>query len=231
MASQTRLFEHRIVPLDPLVDDYVPHRVYRTPEGAFPSVTTVIGWVRGNAGIDAWRRRVGEQEANRVGTRARLRGTAVHSLAEAYLRNDPEWKSQAMPMNLASFLQVKPLLDEHVGTIYGIEVPLWSKGLRTAGRADLLADWDGVPAIIDFKTSTRIKDESQITGYFIQETCYGLMAEERIPGLVVPLVVTLMMVDHETPQVWLKRKEDYREETLKVFVDAPRPWEDSGDIQ
>ena len=50
-------------------------RVYTTPNGRkYPSITTVLSLLTEDA-IQAWRNRVGEEEANRVGGRAAARGT------------------------------------------------------------------------------------------------------------------------------------------------------------
>ena len=87
-----RVFEH--VELDLGYDDLVTdttaeRRLYLAPDGSkFPSVTTVLGILSEDA-IRAWRLRVGEEEANKVGHRASNRGTAVHSIIEGYLKNEP----------------------------------------------------------------------------------------------------------------------------------------------
>ena len=63
-------------------------RRYLTLDGnAYPSVTTVLS-ILSEESIAKWRKRVGEEEANRIGGRAAARGTAVHSLIEKYLRNE-----------------------------------------------------------------------------------------------------------------------------------------------
>ena len=55
-------------------------RTYTAPDGAkYPSITTVLSILSEDA-IRAWRKRVGEEEANRIGFRASNRGTAVHSI-------------------------------------------------------------------------------------------------------------------------------------------------------
>ena len=75
-------------------------RTYKTPDGnKYPSVTTVLG-EEGKAGILAWRKRVGEEEANRISFQASSRGTSVHTLAENYINNDPEWSKGAMPTTI-----------------------------------------------------------------------------------------------------------------------------------
>ena len=55
-------------------------RLYETPDGVkYPSITTVLSILSQDA-IQAWRRRVGEEEANRISQRASTRGTAVHAI-------------------------------------------------------------------------------------------------------------------------------------------------------
>ena len=55
-------------------------RVYNTPDGnRYPSVTTILSELS-KAGIAAWRKRVGAEEANRISTQAGFRGTKVHQI-------------------------------------------------------------------------------------------------------------------------------------------------------
>ena len=191
-------------------------RHYITPGGTFPSVTTVLGEKLSKDGLQAWRNRVGEEEANKISNQAAVRGTAIHALAEAYLMNDKNWKRGAMPTNIDTFSRIRPHLDQHVGTIYGAEVPLWSEKLKTAGRTDLLAGWRGINSIIDFKTSRRIKTEDHIESYFLQATCYSMMAEERT-GMNIPQIVIIIAVDHEETQVFVKQRDKYVQRVLGIF--------------
>lgn len=215
-------FRHEFIDLPPISSDDTPNgRYYFTSDGKFPSVTTVIGWNKGDKWLKDWRARVGNAEADRISGFARTRGTAVHALAEKYLLNDPDWKEGAMPANLFSFLSIRGHLDRHLGTLFGVETPLWSPVLRTAGRTDLIAEWDGIPSVIDFKTSRRVKKREDITGYFVQKTCYGEMIEERV-GLEIPQIVTVMMVDHEEPLIFVEKREDHRDEMLRVFMNGIR---------
>ena len=56
--------------------------------GTFPSVTTVLSSTADKSGLDRWRKRVGEDEAKRIGTEATNRGTVMHRLLELYLAED-----------------------------------------------------------------------------------------------------------------------------------------------
>ena len=56
---------------------------------AVPSVTTVLsGTSQSKAGIDQWRQRVGDEEADRVIKQSTDIGTAVHEAIEKYLNNE-----------------------------------------------------------------------------------------------------------------------------------------------
>lgn len=184
-------------------------RFYTTPEGKkYPSVTTVLGAGSDNSWMDEWIARVGKEEAERVSKKATTRGTAVHELVEQYLRNNPQYKRGHMPSNIASFQYIKPFLDKHVGTIAGLEIPLYSDKLRVAGRVDCIAQWDGVWSIVDFKTSKKEKSRDDIHNYFMQESAYSMMMFERT-GLVCKQLVTVMTVDDGKSLVFVEKSRDW----------------------
>ena len=190
-------------------------RTYKTPDGnKYPSVTTVLG-EEGKAGILAWRKRVGEEEANRISFQASSRGTSVHTLAENYINNDPEWSKGAMPTTIHSFNQIKSILDERMNNVYAQEVPLYSNKLEVAGRVDLIAEWDKELAIIDFKTARKPKKEEWIKNYFMQCAFYAAAFYERT-GVVIKKSVILITVDHSEPQVFITKPYDYLSEFIKI---------------
>jgi len=194
-------------------------RYYVLPSGAHvPSVTTVLskldaGW------LDKWKARVGEEKANRVSTQAKLRGTAIHDLCERYARNEPmeTLKKGAMPINFADFKKLAKVLDERVGEIYGIEYRLFSEFLGTAGTSDLICQWDGGYAIVDFKTSKYEKDSSDIFSYFIQSSAYARMVEE-LYGITIPKIVIIISVDHEPkPLIFERYRSEFDDEVVSIF--------------
>jgi len=195
-------------------------RFYKTPEGLlYPSVTTITSQ-HGKDKILEWRKRVGEEEANRISTRASNRGTKVHKICENYLNNEEDYARtnpahihKTMPDSIAMFKSLQPLLDEHVNNIHALEIPLYSHHLRVAGRVDCIAEYDGKLSIIDFKTSGKLKEESWIKGYFMQCSAYAVMYEERTK-IPVSQIVIMIAVDSEYPQVFIKKRNDY----IKDFI-------------
>jgi hypothetical protein len=213
-----KTFEHRTINCPELTAEIVEGigRVYTTPEGnRYPSVTTVIGAGSDHSWLDAWKARVGEDEVKKISAQAARRGTAVHELAESYLKNDPRYTKGHMPANIATFNQIRPYLDKHVDKIYGLEVPLYSDQLRVAGRVDCIADWDQETAIIDFKTSKRKKKREDIDGYFIQASAYSMMTFERT-GILPKKIVILMMVDDGEPLVFIEKSRDWIEKFIEI---------------
>lgn len=204
-----RVFEH--VNLDLGYDDLVADtretgRVYVAPDGSsFPSVTTVLSILSEDA-IRAWRERVGADVANQIGHRASNRGSAVHSIIERYLLNEDT--SDFLPHIKQSLQNLRPILDRSIGKIFGLEVALFSRHLGLAGRCDCIAEWNGVPSIIDFKTSKRVKKKENISNYFAQASAYAIMFEERT-GLAIPNTVILMDVDDNDPLVFEEHRDNY----------------------
>lgn len=169
-------------------------RRYVTPEGrAYPSVTTVLSKTGDKSGLDAWRERVGEEEAIKEGRRAANRGTGLHLLCERYIMNETIDLRREMPVPAQLFSQIKPLLS-NINNVRGIEVPLYSDFLRIAGTTDLVAEWKGELAIIDYKSSNRNKERVWIDDYFIQCTIYAIAFEERT-GIPINKLVILMAVE------------------------------------
>jgi hypothetical protein len=187
-------------------------RFYLTPDGnRYPSVTTVTG-LYGKQAILEWRQRVGEAEANRISTQASSRGTRMHTLCEKYLLGEDFGK--VMPDALAMFNKIKPILDENITDIYGIETPLYSDHLRVAGRVDCIARFAGKRAIVDFKTSSKPKKEEWITNYFMQCAAYAVMFEERT-GISIPKLAVVIAVADNEPQLFVKNRDDY----IGMFLD------------
>jgi genome maintenance exonuclease 1 len=181
-------------------------RTYSTPNGnRYPSITTVLSILTEDV-IRAWKERVGEEEAELVSGKAVRRGTKVHSIVEKYLKNEPT--EDYLPHIRQSLDNLKPILDENITTIYGLEVPLFSEHLGVAGRCDCIAEYNGVPSIVDFKTSRYIKKKEKISNYFAQCAAYSIMWEERT-GLVAPNIVIIMDVDHEKPCVFVEHRDNY----------------------
>jgi hypothetical protein len=183
-------------------------RIYKTPEGVdLPSITTVLS-ILSRDSIEAWKKKVGVEEANKISHRAATRGTAVHEIIEKYLDNKEDYRDGYTPDIIESFIALKPILDGKIGRIYAQEAPLYSNHLGVAGRVDCVAEFDGKLSIIDFKTSRKTKRKNYIQNYFMQEAAYAIMWEERTRMPIVQLV-TIIAVDQSEPQVFIEHRDNW----------------------
>jgi len=193
-------------------------RVYVNASGvAYPSATTVLG-VLSRDGIAAWRKRVGEEEANKISNQAATRGTKIHSLTESYLKNEDLEEAytttKASLLDVEMFKKFKPVLYP-IGDIHCQELALYSDHLRMAGRVDCIADYNRLRAVIDFKTSSKPKKKEHISSYFMQTAAYAIMYEERT-GIPVPWLVVLIAVEGDEPQVFIEKRDNWTKELLRT---------------
>ena len=119
-----------------------------------------------------WRKKVGDEEANRVTKAATGRGTDLHTLVEYHLKN--ENLPKVRPISEFLFKISKGTL-RNIDNIHALETSLYSKQLGIAGTVDCIAEYDGELAIIDFKTSKKPKPRNWIENYFVQCAAYACM--------------------------------------------------------
>ena len=194
-------------------------RFYQTPAGIFPSVTTVLKNKLDDRKLREWQQRVGKAEAEAISFQARTRGSLVHDVCERFLKNEPDVLDGLMPTDLAAFLQIKPILLKNITKIYGIEFPLYSETLKTAGRADALLAWQGYDSIADFKTARKpldIKDD-RVVKYLLQATVYAMMAEELYNREFLYNIIVVIPGDHSPIQVIAKKNVGYRSIVKDLF--------------
>tara|TARA_X000000368_G_scaffold404379_1_gene380339 strand:- start:10039 stop:10719 length:681 start_codon:yes stop_codon:yes gene_type:complete len=139
-----------------------------------------------------WRKKVGEEEANRITRKATKRGTDMHTLTEYYLKN--EELPEVPPISEMLFKIAKPKINL-INSIYSLEGSLYSKELGIAGTVDCIAEYDGELAIIDFKTSKKPKPREWVDHYFVQCMAYGCMLYE-LTGIMIKKLVIIMACEN-----------------------------------
>jgi len=185
---------------------------------AYPSVTSVISFIKAEKFAE-WRKRVGEEEANRVTKQATTRGTKLHRVFEVYLQNGDyqaldEWQS---PLIQLMFKYAKPYIDKRLDRIYQQETNMYSSRLCLAGTVDLICEVDGELSIVDFKTSKQEKPEEWLEDYFVQLSAYWAMFSERTGVVPKKLVVFLVGENGDVQIVERRNVIDYLK-TLKSYV-------------
>ena len=206
-------------------------RLYETPDGNFyPSITTVLS-VRNKQGLHEWRKRVGNDVANYIARKAATRGTHVHHMCEDYLNNmhinfPTEWEKHKKNFFAhILFKQLENSVLKKINNIYAQECGLYSDKYKVAGRVDCIAEYDGIPSIIDFKTSTSERKDSYNENYYIQASAYAEMFEERT-GTAISQIVILVVTEDGVVQEFVKDKTEY----LPMLVDTIKDWKQKNEM-
>jgi len=209
------MFEQELVTEDYSLDQQTSKkgRVYVDDEGnKYPSITTVLSILNKEA-IIAWRKRVGEEEANKISTRAATRGTKVHDMIERYVLNEDPGEPDLI--SVSNFKEVKPIIDENLSKVYATEKRMFSKHLGVAGTVDCVGVWNGKDSIIDWKTSAKWKKKEWISNYFMQCSAYAIMWEERTGRPITQLVVCI--AGDMGPQIFVEHRDNWDKELISVI--------------
>ena len=140
-----------------------------------------------------WRKKVGNEEADRITKAATTRGTDMHTLTVHYLKND-QVLPEVPPISDFLFKISKGELNK-IDNIHSLEGALYSKQLGIAGTVDCIAEYDGELSIIDFKTSKKPKPRDWIEHYFVQAMAYGCMLYE-LKNISVKKLVIIMACEN-----------------------------------
>ena len=220
------MFNHITTALPELTTETINRkRFYVTPEGEkYPSITTVLS-NRNKEGLFEWRKRVGNDVANYVARTSASRGTKVHHMCEDYLNNEfdeEKHRKDFLPFCLFNQLKDQALLN--VNNIYAQEAGLYSDKYRVAGRVDCIAEYKNTLSIIDFKTSSRERNDDWNENYYIQTAAYAEMFQERT-GLKTDQIVILVVTEDGTVQEFVKNKQDY----LPMLEESINEWSKSNE--
>jgi len=206
-------------------------RWYEVPSGdKYPSITSVLGKRPGKQkGLQEWRDRVGEHEANKIARKGANRGTAFHNIVEDFLtmreikfedKLENDHKSRHL-LAWAMFLSVKKLIEESVGDIFLMEQSMYSARYKVAGRCDLISIFDGVPTVVDWKTAATMKREEWNEDYYVQCAAYASMYSDYTGDQIDDLAI--VMVDEQGEvEVFKKKVSDYLpqlDEMMNEFYD------------
>ena len=199
-------------------DDSNKTRLYKTPDGDFPSVTTILDKTKDKTFLFEWRKRVGEEEANRISKEAAGLGTVFHKHLENYIDNEERPNGSNFVYKLAK--DMSDIIIEkglsNVDEVWGSEIGLYYPGLY-AGTTDLVGTHKGDPAIIDYKSTKNPKKEEWVEDYYLQCCAYA-MAHNELFETTINKAVILMCSRNLQYQEFIiegKKFEEYCEKWTK----------------
>ena len=206
-----------IIALDVQTTNIDGVRHYNTPSGnPYPSVTTILRKTKDDEALDAWKKRIGEAEAQRIMEEAANRGTHMHALIEKHHINGgsiTEEMKLEHEDGFGYYLKMLPFLD-NFGKITANESALWSDKMQAAGRCDCIAEYKGELSIIDYKSARAPKRAEWIEDYFLQCTLYSMMLYE-LTGIAAKKIVVLVSPESGKAQEFIRDTKYYVRKALQ----------------
>jgi len=197
-------------------------RWYKIPDGdMLPSITSVLSKRPDKKrGLTEWRERVGEVQANIISGKAARRGTCFHNCVEDFLE-DRDFSDRKKENFLAYYMfqEVKPVIEDKISKVVLMEQSMYSTQYRVAGRCDFIGVFDGKLAVVDWKTTTKMKREDWMEDYFVQATSYAEMYREHTGELIDDIIIVMVAEDGQV-EIFEKKTADYvplLEEMMKQF--------------
>ena len=177
------------------------------------SITSITSHYNKQIFLD-WRKRVGNEKADKITKAATTRGTDMHTLTEYYLKN--EELPKVPPISDFLFKISKGKLNK-ISKIRTLEGALYSRQLGIAGTVDCIAEYNNELAIIDFKTSKKPKPREWIEHYFVQAMAYGCMLYE-LTGITVKKLVIIMACENGECVVYEERDKSKYIKLLTEYI-------------
>jgi genome maintenance exonuclease 1 len=181
-------------------DPVTRKRVYLTPDGLkTPSVTTILGATKDMTHLNEWKKRVGEENAQRITSEAAGVGTAMHANIEKFLAG-----LERQPGNNPVHVKANAMANQiilnglsKVSEVWAMEQSLYFPELYS-GTTDLVGVYDGEPAVMDHKQTNRPKKLEWVEDYFLQLMAY-ILAHNEVYGTSIKRGVVFMCSRGDDP--------------------------------
>jgi hypothetical protein len=154
------------------------HGHYEIDGEKYVRVSTVLGIIA-KPGLEAWRQKVGAEEANRISNEAAEHGTALHKILEDIDLGFPIPEPSMDDATIEAYLMWK---REHVRRVLMVEQRVHHERLRFAGTLDRLYELhDGRRLIYDVKTGRSVDGIYRLQGAAYWDALEA-MGEDGIDG-------------------------------------------------
>ena len=177
-----------------------------------PSVTTILKATEPDEkreSLQAWRDRVGDENATRIVDESAARGTAMHKILEKYILEEGYLDLTNVGKEAHNMaMQVIQNGLSNITEFYGSECTLYYPGLY-AGQTDLIATHKGDMAVVDFKQTNKPKKREWIEDYCLQLAAYG-MAHDFVYKTTITKAVIMMCSKDNFYQEFVISGEEYR---------------------
>jgi mitochondrial genome maintenance exonuclease 1 len=121
-----------------------------------PGVTSILQATKSplqKAQLTRWREKVGSVEANRIIQASKKRGTMIHELVSKHFLG----QAYSCPDLIRPYWDNLLAILDNIDNIRLVEGNLFHYYLGYAGRVDCVANYLGIPCVIEFKSAERLK--------------------------------------------------------------------------
>jgi len=177
------------------------------PLNKYPGVTTILSKTKDAPGLDAWRLRVGDAEADRVLKESHAYGNSLDKMLSDCWNEGWNLDEHKGELGYKMFLQLKPHL-KHVDPI-AIQLSIWSDRLKVRGILDCLCFYKGKLTLLDFKNARHEKKPEYVEDYFLQCTLYSMMLFDLLGIQIKQIALFIGVRDQAFPQVFVRETKDY----------------------
>jgi genome maintenance exonuclease 1 len=190
------------------------NRFYVCPEGnQLSSVTTILGATEDKTGLMEWRAWVGDKKADQIRDEATGLGSLMHTHLENWMMQIERPRGnnlvRQMASNMADVIIKRGLVN--VSEVWAMEEMLYFPKLY-AGTADLIGIHNGQPAIMDYKTTNKMKSKDKINNYACQLSAYAL-AHNELFGTDIKRGVIFMVARDLSFQEYVFEGEEFTKAT------------------
>jgi len=209
----------------PRTEDQSGSRMYDIDGKPLPSVTTILSRTKDQGFLNDWKKKIGEEEAERIKNHSSRRGTAMHKYLEKYLLGEPY--EDLTPIGQEAKPMAQKILEIGLAPleeIWGNEVTLYYPDLY-AGSTDLVGVLDGKETLIDFKQANRAKQREWVGDYFLQVGAYA-MAHDHLYNTRISQAVIMICTPDLYYQEFKVEGLDLRQQKYK-FMDRLKRYNES----
>lgn len=191
------------------------------PLAKYPGVTRVLSATKDQTGLDAWKERVGHEEAERIIEESKAIGTSLDTIFnDSLTKPDFDLASYGQEPGVRLFRQFERNVKKI--TPIAVQMKVWSDQMGIMGYLDCLGYYNGELSLIDCKNAKREKTEEHLLDYYLQCAAYSMCLSDMLGISVKQIVLLIARRDQAIPQIAVKRTKDYVHEVLKRVNDYKR---------
>ncbi len=173
-------------------------------------VTRVLGATKPKEdkdALEAWRLKVGDEEADRIMNESMEIGNSLDMIIEKSMSPGFKYSDYKSEVGIKLFNQMKPVLNKI--TPIGTQIHMYSDLYEIQGYLDCIGIKNGVLTMIDFKNSRRKKPAEHLQDYFLQAAIYCIMIYQMTGIVIKDICIILGIRNDNMPQIAHAKLVDY----------------------